>query len=182
MTRIPPFLCNDHEKIVTQYTILHITHYTCSLHTITAYRGQAVDDVDEMCKRLIQSRDCITIDNEIAGTTCDFAIEYTLPVGFADYNLTHDYTVLCEESNPVENFVDSEEAACARENCRVDSYYMREVTLFLQVGVLDMSFSGDSGFDGSSCRINTLIRKAPQGGLGDVKIDTFLHPKTGETP
>ena len=37
MTQIPPFLCNDPEKKSTWYTILHITHYTCSLHTITAY-------------------------------------------------------------------------------------------------------------------------------------------------
>ena len=68
------------------------------------------------------------IDNEITGTPCSNDVAYSDPIQISNdpYNSENDYSVLCEEYNPEGNFTSSVEAACAREHCRVDAYFLRE--------------------------------------------------------
>jgi len=120
-----------------------------------------MDPMDEACKRYFLSKECIMIDNEITGTPCSNDVAYSDPIQISNdpYNSENDYSVLCEEYNPEGNFTSSVEAACAREHCRVDAYFLREFNE--NESTLDVEFDGFLGFDGStSCRVNVPIEAA----------------------
>lgn len=155
----------DDRNVMDLFTLSNIFQYGCWCHfgDSKPARGPSMDTVDGFCKRWVDSKDCIRIDNDDAGTTCDTSIQYNdilassgvgSGAGFlADGTLafpfdpTHDYEALCNANNQVADFADADEAACAQDNCKIDAYFLRDIFTHMAFNNLNNSLSVSFGFD-----------------------------------
>ena len=155
----------DDRNVMDLFTLSNIFEYGCWCHfgDSKPARGPSMDEVDGFCKRWYDSKDCIRIDNEDAGTTCDTAIQYndvlaSPGVGsgagyMADGTLafpfdpTHDYSAICDANNLDSDFADAEEGQCARDNCKVDAYFLRAIFTHMSFNSLNHTLSVSFGFD-----------------------------------
>lgn len=141
----------DDRNVMDLFTLSNIFEYGCWCHfgEDKPARGPSMDDVDGMCKRWYDSKDCIRIDNEIAASTCDIAIQYedVLATLSFPFDPTHNYNTLCATANPDGNYADAEEGACARDNCEVDAYFLRAIFNHMAFNHLNHTLSVAFGFD-----------------------------------
>lgn len=141
----------DDRNVMDLFTLSNIFEYGCWCHfgDDKPARGPSMDNVDGFCKQWYDSKDCIRIDNEDAGTTCDISIQYndaiaSLPFPF---DPTHDYAALCNAANLDADYADADEGACARDNCAVDAYFLRDIFNHMAFNNLNHSLSVSFGFD-----------------------------------
>merc|ERR1712014_108550 len=141
----------DDRNVMDLFTLSNIFEYGCWCHfgDKKPARGPSMDTVDGMCKRWYDSKDCIRIDNEDAGTTCDISIQYEDVLASQDFPFdpTLDYSALCNAANPDGLYADAEEGACARDNCKVDAYFLREIFNHMAFNNLNHTLSVSFGFD-----------------------------------
>jgi len=101
-------------------------------------KGQAVDEVDEICKTLHDGYECAMRDAEVEGTTCvPWEVEYNSAVGGADVSIAEG----CAASNAGNN--------CAMRACIVEGTFSANLlNLFLvQFKQPNQSFMARNGFD-----------------------------------
>lgn len=155
----------DDRNVMDLFTLSNIFQYGCWCHfgDSKPARGPTMDKVDGFCKRWVDSKDCIRIDNENAGTTCDTSIQYndilassgvgSGPGYLGDGTLAfpfdpdHDYSVICDANNQAADFADADEAACAADNCKIDAYFLRDIFTHMSFNNLNNSLSVSFGFD-----------------------------------
>jgi len=138
-------------NVMDLFTLSNIFEYGCWCHfgDKNPARGPSMDNVDGYCKQWYDSKDCVRIDNELAGTTCDTSMQYvdaiaSLPFPF---DPTHNYDTLCAAANPDGAYADAEEGACARDNCMIDAYFLRDIFNHMAFNNLNQTLSVAFGFD-----------------------------------
>jgi hypothetical protein len=140
----------DDRNVMDLFTLSNIFEYGCWCHFGDSHlpRGPVMDTVDGYCNRWWNSKDCIRIDNNNAGTTCDLSMQYvdvlaglTFPFGPGN-----DYPSLCSAANNGQH-ADAEEDACAIANCEVDAYFLRDTFTHMSFNHLNHSLSVSFGFD-----------------------------------
>jgi hypothetical protein len=141
----------DDRNVMDLFTLSNIFEYGCWCHfgDDKPARGPSMDTVDGYCKRWYDSKDCIRIDNEDATTTCDIAMQYEDVLAGLQFPFdpTNDYDALCTAANPDGIYADAEEGACARDNCKVDAYFLRDIFTHMSFNNLNHSLSVSFGFD-----------------------------------
>jgi len=147
----------DDRNVMDLFTLSNIFEYGCWCHfgDDKPARGPKMDNVDGMCKTWYDSKDCIRIDHEEDGATCDIAIQYedVLASLSFPFDPTHDYRTLCAVANkdpasdPTSQYADAEEAGCARDNCEVDAYFLRSIFNHMAFNNLNHTLSVAFGFD-----------------------------------
>jgi hypothetical protein len=142
---------DDDRNVMDLFTLSNIFEYGCWCHfgDSKPARGPTMDTVDGMCKRWYDSKDCIRIDNDDAGTTCDISMQYNdvLAAQQFPFDPSLDYSTLCDAANQDAAFADAEEGACARDNCKVDAYFLREIFNHMAFNNLNHTLSVSFGFD-----------------------------------
>jgi hypothetical protein len=138
-------------NVMDLFTLSNIFEYGCWCHfgDDKPARGPTMDSVDGFCKRWYDSKDCVRIDNEDAGTTCDLSMQYTdVLAGLSfPFDPSHDYSTLCDTANPDGNYADATEGACARDNCKIDAYFLRDIFNHMAFNNMNQTLSVAFGFD-----------------------------------
>ena len=141
----------DDRNVMDLFTLSNIFEYGCWCHfgEDKPARGPSMDNVDGFCKQWYDSKDCIRIDHEDADETCDIAIQYTDVLANQNFPFdpSHDYSALCDAANPDGNYADSVEGGCARDNCKVDAYFLRDIFNHMAFNNLNQTLSVAFGFD-----------------------------------
>jgi hypothetical protein len=141
----------DDRNVMDLFTLSNIFEYGCWCHfgDDKPARGPTMDSVDGFCKKWYDSKDCIGIDHADRDETCDTMIQYTDVLADLNYPFdpVHDYDALCASVNPDGDYADAEEGGCARDNCKVDAYFLRDIFNHMAFNNLNHTLSVAFGFD-----------------------------------
>jgi len=161
----------DDRNVMDLFTLSNIFEYGCWCHFGDSVlpKGPVQDTVDGYCNRWWNTKDCIRIDNNNAGTVCDLDMQYedVLTGLSTPFNPSNDYPALCTSANTGQ-YATADEEACAIANCENDAYFLRAIFTHMSFNHLNSSLSVSFGFDTAyTCRgylANTGTTAAPFAG------------------
>lgn len=150
----------DDRNVMDLFTLSNIFEYGCWCHfgDSSLPRGPVQDTVDGFCNRWWNTKDCIRIDNNNAGTVCDLDMQYedVLASQSQPFDMNLDYSALCTTNNnagAAANGWDADATACAISNCENDAYFLRAIFSHMAFNHLNSSLSVSFGFDTAyTCR------------------------------
>lgn len=134
------------ERTITQSDMALVNEYGCWCYFQNDHhkgKGQPIDGIDTLCKRLHDGYTCAMIDGAAMGETCvPWEVTYQSATG-AGLAINMDIATIrseCDTQNPV--------VGCANWACKIEGYFVQQLLFyFVNGGLIDSNQMHSNGFN-----------------------------------